>query len=82
MAERTIQFADTLTLLCDGYVRAGQIARVNVDGEGKGSPAEAMKHFNAALKNHPKHTLAALGVAQAQIQNGAFFFLKFFRVQT
>lgn len=68
---RQRHFADTLTLLSDGYVHAGQIARAD------GLTSEAMKHFNAALKGHPKHILAALGLAQAQVQNGiiAIFFV-------
>ncbi|TDL26025.1 TPR-like protein [Rickenella mellea] len=63
LAERTIQFADTLPLLSDGYIHAGQIAQA------EGSTGDAIKHFTAALKSHPKSIQAAVGLAQMQVQN-------------
>ena len=64
MAERTIQFADTLTLLTEGYLRAGRVLHT------EGSLMEATKHFAAAAAGNPKHVLGAIGLAQVQMQNG------------
>ena len=67
LAERTIQFADTLTLLTEGYLRAGRVLHT------EGSLSEATRHFTAAAVGQPKHILSAIGLAQAQMQNGATF---------
>ncbi len=67
LAERTIQFADTITVLTEGYVRAGRAAHA------EGSTMLATKHYSAAIEGHPKHVLAAIGLAQMQMQNGQNF---------
>lgn len=68
LAERTIQFADTLTVLTEGYLRAGRVSHT------EGSLGEATKHYTAAAAGQPKHVLAAIGLAQLQMQNGNFSF--------
>ncbi|EJD02630.1 TPR-like protein [Fomitiporia mediterranea MF3/22] len=62
LAERTIQFAETLALFSAGHIHAGRLAQM------EGSSAGAMRHFNAALKGNPKNVLAAIGLAQTQIK--------------
>ncbi|THH04202.1 hypothetical protein EW145_g5695 [Phellinidium pouzarii] len=63
LAERTIQFAETLTLFSAGHIHAGHLAQMD------DSVSDAMRHFNAALKSNPKNMLAAIGLAQAQLKN-------------
>lgn len=63
LAERTIQFADTITLLTEGYVRAGRAAHA------EGATALATKHYSSAIEGHPKHVPAAIGLAQMQMLN-------------
>ncbi|KAM6502121.1 RNA polymerase II-associated protein [Amanita muscaria] len=63
LAERTIQFADTLTILTDGYLRAARILHA------EGSYSQATKYFTVAVNGQPKHVLGAIGMAQMQIQN-------------
>lgn len=67
LAERTIQFAETLTLYSSGQIHAGYLAQT------EGSMGEAMRHFNAALKSSPKNPLAAIGLAQSQVKAGEWF---------
>lgn len=64
LAERTVQFADTLTLLTDGYLRAARVLHA------EGSFPQATKYFTLAVNGQPKHVLGAIGMAQMQIQNG------------
>jgi len=64
LAERTIQFADTLTLLTEGYVRAGRICHA------EGNNGLAVRHFQSAAEGQPKHILAAIGLAQMRMVNG------------
>lgn len=64
LAERTIQFADTLTILTEGYLRAGRVSHA------EGSLAHATKYYSAAIEGQPKHVLGAIGLAQMQMQNG------------
>lgn len=64
LAERTIQFADTLTVLTEGYIRAGRVSHA----EGEFSPAS--KFYTSAIEGQPKHVLGAIGMAQMQMQNG------------
>ena len=64
LAERTIQFADTLTILTDGYIRAGRVSHA------EGSLVQASKYYLAATEGQPKHILGAIGLAQMQIHNG------------
>ncbi|KAI0786580.1 RNA polymerase II-associated protein [Abortiporus biennis] len=63
LAERTIQFADTLTVLTDGYIRAGRILH-SEDAIG-----DAMKHYSTAKEGQPANVLASIGLAQVQLQN-------------
>ena len=63
LAERTIQFADTLTVLTDGYIRAGRVLQQ------EGSHVEAGKHFATANQGQPGNVLAAIGLAQTQLKN-------------
>ncbi|KAG0696963.1 hypothetical protein DFH29DRAFT_178165 [Suillus ampliporus] len=63
LAERTIQFADTLTLLTEGNLRAARVLHA------EGSLKEATKYYTTATDGQPKHILGAIGMAQMQIQN-------------
>lgn len=65
LAERTIQFADTLTMLTEGYLRAGRVSH------SQGANAQAERCYSAALQGQPKNVIAAIGMAQMQMQNGA-----------
>ena len=64
LAERTIQFAETLALFSSGHINAGRLAQM------EGSTTDATKHFNAALKGNPKNVMAAIGLAQTQMKSG------------
>lgn len=63
LAERTIQFADTLKILTEGYLRAGRVSHA------EGSTGFATKYYSAAVEEQPKHILGAIGLAQMQMQN-------------
>ncbi|KAF8306266.1 TPR-like protein [Clavulina sp. PMI_390] len=63
LAERTIQFSDTLSLVVDGHLRAAQVAHANANWD------DARTHYAGALENNPKNLIANLGLAQIQIQN-------------
>ncbi|KAH7889009.1 hypothetical protein F5I97DRAFT_1804053 [Phlebopus sp. FC_14] len=63
LAERTIQFADTLTLLTEGNLRAARVLHA------EGSLKEATKYYTVATEGQPKHVLGAIGMAQMQMQN-------------
>ncbi|KAI0250124.1 RNA polymerase II-associated protein [Lactifluus subvellereus] len=63
LAERTIQFADTLAVLTDGYIRAGRVCHA------EGSYSDALKHYKQAAEGQPKNVLAAIGFAQMQLRN-------------
>ncbi|KNZ74931.1 Tetratricopeptide repeat protein 1 [Termitomyces sp. J132] len=63
LAERTIQFADTLTVLTEGYLRAGRVSHA------EGSLSHASKYYSAAVQGQPKHVIGAIGLAQMQMQN-------------
>lgn len=67
LAERTIQYADTLVVLSDGHIRAALVSHA------EGRMAEAMKHYSAAKEGMPNNILANVGVAQMYIHNGMFF---------
>jgi len=62
LAERTIQYSDTLTILTEGYVRAGRCLHAD------GANDQAMQYFNLALEGQPKNVLASLGLAQMQLK--------------
>lgn len=64
LAERTIQFADTLAVLTDGYTRAARVNHV------EGLLPQATKYFTVALDGQPKNTIAGIGLAQMQMKNG------------
>ncbi|PFH49770.1 hypothetical protein AMATHDRAFT_76029 [Amanita thiersii Skay4041] len=63
LAERTIQFADTLTILSDGYLRAGRVLH------SEGSLLQATRYFTTAMNGQPKHVLGVIGMSQMQILN-------------
>ncbi len=66
LAERTIQFADTLTILTEGWLRAGRVCHA------EGSHIQATRFYSAATEGQPKHVLGAIGMAQMQMQRGTF----------
>ncbi|PPQ73427.1 hypothetical protein CVT24_008133 [Panaeolus cyanescens] len=63
LAERTIQFADTLSVLTEGYLHAGRVSHA------ADNLSQATKFFNAAAEGQPKNILAAIGLTQMQMQN-------------
>ncbi|KAJ3576752.1 hypothetical protein NP233_g216 [Leucocoprinus birnbaumii] len=63
LAERTIQFADTLTILTEGHLRAGRVCHA------ESSHVQAERFYSAATDGQPKHVLGAIGLAQMQLQN-------------
>ncbi|KAH9988468.1 RNA polymerase II-associated protein [Russula compacta] len=63
LAERTIQFADTMAVLTDGYIRAGRVCHA------EGSYSDALKHYKQAAEGQSNNVLAAIGFAQMQLQN-------------
>lgn len=67
LAERTIQFADTLTILTDGYIKAGRVSHA------EGSTLEATRHFTEATKAPVISATAAIGLAQIQLKTGKTF---------
>lgn len=64
LAERSVQFADTLTLLTEGNLRAARVLHA------EGSTKEATKYYTIATEGQPKHVLGAIGMAQMQMLNG------------
>ncbi|KAG6912991.1 hypothetical protein DXG01_010535 [Tephrocybe rancida] len=64
LAERTIQFADTLTVYTEGYLGAGRVSHA------EGSLIHATKHYSSAVEGQPKHVVGAIDLAQIQMQNG------------
>ncbi|KAI6131542.1 hypothetical protein EDD16DRAFT_1852708 [Pisolithus croceorrhizus] len=63
LAERTVQFADTLTLLTEGNLRAARVLHA------EGSLMDATKYYTSATEGQPKHVLGAIGMAQIQMHN-------------
>ncbi|KIJ58709.1 hypothetical protein HYDPIDRAFT_33920 [Hydnomerulius pinastri MD-312] len=63
LAERTIQFADTLTLLTEGNLRAARVLHA------QGSLKDAGRHYTIATEGQPKYVLGAIGMAQMQMQD-------------
>ncbi|KAK7056429.1 protein required for normal CLN1 and CLN2 G1 cyclin expression [Paramarasmius palmivorus] len=63
LAERTIQFADTLTVLTEGHIRA---ARIN---HSQGNLPAATKHYTTAYDTLQKHPIAGIGLAGMQVLN-------------
>ena len=68
LAERTIQFADTMAVLTDGYIRAGRVCHA------EGSYGDALKHYKQAAEGQSKNVLVAIGFAQMQLRNGGRLF--------
>ncbi|KIJ58708.1 hypothetical protein HYDPIDRAFT_171184 [Hydnomerulius pinastri MD-312] len=64
LAERTIQFADTLTLLTEGNLRAARVLHA------QGSLKDAGRHYRIATEGQPNYVLGAIGMAQMQMQDG------------
>jgi len=64
LAERTIQFADTLTILTDGYIKAGRVSHA------EGIVLDATRHFTEAMKAPVINPIAAIGLAQIQLETG------------
>ncbi|KAH7100332.1 hypothetical protein BKA62DRAFT_706704 [Auriculariales sp. MPI-PUGE-AT-0066] len=62
LAERTIQYADTLSLLADGHLRAGRA--VHLEGD---RADEATRHYEISSKSLPS-VWASVGLAGAYIQ--------------
>ncbi|KAF9647341.1 RNA polymerase II-associated protein [Thelephora ganbajun] len=62
LAERTIQFADTLTILTDGYIKAGRVSHA------EGSILDATRHLTEATKAPVVNAIAAIGLAQIQLK--------------
>ncbi|KAG9042943.1 hypothetical protein FS842_001965, partial [Serendipita sp. 407] len=60
LAERAIQFADSITVLSEGHLRAGRVAHLEERYD------DAINHYNHA-KNLP---LASIGIAQCHIKRG------------
>ncbi|KAF8585877.1 RNA polymerase II-associated protein [Ramaria rubella] len=63
LAERTVQYADTLAVLSDGYIRAALVSHA------EGQMTEAMKHYMAAKDGIPSNIVANVGLAQMYIHN-------------
>lgn len=61
-----MQFADTLTVLTEGYVRAARVSHA------EGNPLAATRYYSSATEGQPKHVLAAIGLAQMQMENGEY----------
>ncbi|VDB88728.1 unnamed protein product [Peniophora sp. CBMAI 1063] len=66
LAERTVQFADTLSLLTDGHVRAGRVSHAD------GSYDAATTHYTKAAEGQPKNVLANIGLAQMRLHNDEY----------
>jgi len=64
LAERTIQFADTLTILTDGYIKAGRVSHA------EGFVLDSTRHFTEATKATTGNAIAAIGLAQIQLETG------------
>ncbi|KAG1763436.1 hypothetical protein EV702DRAFT_1220367 [Suillus placidus] len=63
LEERTIQFADTLTLLTEENLRAARVLHA------EGSLKEATKYYTTTTDGERKYVLGAIGIAQMQIQS-------------
>jgi len=74
LAERTVQFADTMAVLTEGHIHAGRVCHA------EGSYGDALKHYKQATEGQPKNVLAAIGFAQMQLRNGGLFSRHIFSV--
>lgn len=68
LAERTIQFADTLTVLTEGYLRAGRVSHASDQLN------QAKKFYAAAVEGQPRNVIGAIGLAQTQMLTGTVVF--------
>lgn len=66
LAERTIQFADTLTILTEGYLRAGRVSHAS------GALGQATKFYTSAVEGQPNNVVGAIGMAQMQMRNSTY----------
>jgi RNA polymerase-associated protein CTR9 len=57
-----------LTVLTDGYIRAGRVCHA------EGSYSDALNHYKQGADGQSKNVLAAIGYAQMQLRNGRFGF--------
>jgi len=64
LAERTIQFADTLTVLTEGYLRAGRVSHASDQLE------QGKKFYAAAVEGQSRNVVGAIGLAQMQMLTG------------
>ena len=64
LAERAIQYADTLSVLNEGYIKAARVCHAD------NQPVSATRYFTLATDGNPKHVMSSLGLAQMQINNG------------
>lgn len=64
LAERTVQYADTLTVLTEGYLRVARVLQA------EGSHAEAARYFIQANQGQPGNLLAAIGLVQTHLKKG------------
>lgn len=64
LAERTIQFADTISILTEGYIRAGRVSHAQQ------SLPLATQFYTWAMQGQPHNIVAGIGLAQMQMKNG------------
>jgi RNA polymerase-associated protein CTR9 len=69
LAERAIQYADTLSVLNEGYIKAARVCHAD------NNPVLATRYFTLATDGNPKHVMSSLGLAQMQINNGMSTFI-------
>ncbi|TCD66299.1 hypothetical protein EIP91_001545 [Steccherinum ochraceum] len=62
LAERTVQFADTLTVLTEGYLRSARVL------QSTDAFTDAQKYYTLAKEGQPANVLASLGLAQIQLK--------------
>jgi RNA polymerase-associated protein CTR9 len=74
LAERTVQFADTMAVLIEGHIHAGRVCHA------EGSYSDALKHYKQATEGQSKNVLAAIGFAQMQLRSGRLFSRHIFSV--
>ncbi|KAH8107706.1 hypothetical protein BXZ70DRAFT_1013744 [Cristinia sonorae] len=62
LAERTIQYADTLTVLTEGYIRAARVL------SSTDLHTDAQRYYTIAKEGQPANVLASVGLAQSQLK--------------
>lgn len=63
--------ADTLTILTDGYLRAGRVSHAMKDA------SLASRFYASATEGQPKNVIGAIGVAQMQMLKGVSLVIYF-----